>query len=307
MANGRLFDLHSDTLGVCFSVSEDGETIPFEAAKHELWKRTAPISAVFPTYHQVFAVYSRPTLPPQVAWERLVQIATALHTLPLPLGCRPYLAVENGALLDERPERLERLPALGVRVFTPLWGGKSCLGGAHDTAEGLTPFGIEAVRYCLAHGILVDVSHASDTAFWQILTLADEEGLPPIASHSSARALCPHSRNLTDDMFHALRRRGGIVGVCLAPEHLSPSGQATVATVADHVEYYFSLGGERCVCLGCDYDGIEQTPRELECPARLPALAAELQRRGLSPTQIENCFYGNASSFFMKNGVRPSV
>ncbi len=129
------------------------------------------------------------------------------------------LTVEEGGVLNGSMERLHVLFDRGVRLITLTWNYDNCLGHPnHRDSEknslGLTPFGFEAVEEMERLGMIVDVSHLSDGGFYDVAKRARK---PFVASHSNARALCPHPRNLTDDMIRALAQKGRRGG----PEFLS--------------------------------------------------------------------------------------
>ena len=100
--------------------------------------------------------------------------------------------------------------------------------------------------------MLVDVSHLSDPGFWDVLEMARR---PVIASHSNARAVCPHTRNLTDEQFTAIIKNQGVVGLNLCREFVG--GREDVDALAAHLEHFLALGGEHTVALGGDLDGCE--------------------------------------------------
>lgn len=106
------------------------------------------------------------------------------------------------------PGSLSRLAALyraGIRVLTLLWGGNTCIGGSHDTDSGLTPFGRAVVRKCHQIGIIPDISHASVASAEEIIEISLSTGKPCIASHSDSYHVFPHTRNLSDRHFLAIR------------------------------------------------------------------------------------------------------
>ena len=117
------------------------------------------------------------------------------------------LTIEGPAGFDFDPELLESMFQAGFRISTLGWNESNVLTGSNQTGEGLTDLGREYVRNAQELGILVDVSHISDAGFWDIMKITQA---PVIASHSNSRAVCPHARNLTDDMFRAIRDSGGV-------------------------------------------------------------------------------------------------
>ena len=117
-----------------------------------------------------------------------------------------FLTVENGAVLGRDLGRVEALARAGVVMVTLTWNGENAIGSGSQTDRGLTAFGREAAGELIRHHILLDVSHLNDRGFWDLM---EETDVPVAASHSNARALCPHRRNLTDDQARELARRGG--------------------------------------------------------------------------------------------------
>ena len=118
--------------------------------------------------------------------------------------------LEGPAGIGFDPAKLQKLHNLGFRISTLGWNENNCLTGSQKTGGGLTKRGREYVKECQRLGILVDVSHISDEAFWQIIDMTDA---PVIATHSNSRAVCSASRNLTDDMFRAVCSTGGVAGL----------------------------------------------------------------------------------------------
>ena len=134
------------------------------------------------------------------------------------------LTIEGPAGFDFDPELLESMFQAGFRISTLGWNESNVLTGSNQTGEGLTDLGREYVRNAQELGILVDVSHISDAGFWDIMKITQA---PVIASHSNSRAVCPHARNLTDDMFRAIRDTGGVAGINQFAEFLGKSPRWT--------------------------------------------------------------------------------
>lgn len=210
------------------------------------------------------------------------------------------LTVEDARILGGNIRNLDALLDAGVGLITPLWGGSTCIGGAHDTNEGLTPFGKEVVRECARRGIPTDVSHASEKSADEIFGILAKEGMVPIATHSNAYSICPHSRNLRDEQIRTIKEAGGIVGVSLFPPHLCESGSATTDDAARHIIYYLENLGERGVALGCDFDGISSTPADIENVSGIGKLKDVLKRLGIGETTLNAVFYENAADYFKR-------
>ena len=213
------------------------------------------------------------------------------------------LAVEGADLLCGNITRLDALYATGMRVLTLMWKDENCLGGGHNTEKGLTPFGKTVLERCAQLGIIVDISHASRETAAQVL---ETDGLAVIVSHSNAYSICPHTRNLTDDEFFAIKDRGGVVGINLYPPFLIAGADGNDHTpdelfdaVCEHILYFLELGGESTVCLGADRDGIPHIKGYT--PLRFAQNLYEyLINRNIDEKIIKDIFSGNAKRFFNK-------
>ncbi len=213
------------------------------------------------------------------------------------------MAVEDARILNGDISRLRVLYSRGVRFLTLCWGGSSCIGGSHDTQDGLTPFGEEVVRACFELGIVPDLSHASDATTARVLALAKEAGKPVIATHSNSRGAYKHTRNLTDEQFCAIRDLGGIVGISFCPSHLTNTkeGPASTETLLKHIDRYLDLGGESTVAIGGDLDGIERTPTDVCNLSDVPNIEAAMIAHGYPREIIDNILWRNAMNFVQNN------
>lgn len=165
------------------------------------------------------------------------------------------LGIENGYAIGKELANLVRFQEAGIVYLTLCHNGDNDLcDSAKGNAEwnGLSPLGREAVREMNRLGILVDVSHASEKTFYDAL---EASSVPIVASHSSARALCDHPRNLTDDQLRAIAARGGVVQVCLYNGFLREDEQATVTDIVAHIRHIVAIAGIDHVGIGSDFDG----------------------------------------------------
>lgn len=189
------------------------------------------------------------------------------------------LTVEDAVPLEGKIERVDEMYARGVRMAALLWNYENSLGfpnspDAREHAKPLKPFGREAVERMNELGIIVDVSHLSEGGFWDV---ADISRKPFIASHSCARALCDHSRNLTDAQLRAVAEHGGIVGVNFNSGFLNGREDYTPnADIVRHMDYIRQKAGIESVALGSDFDGIDCTLELRDC-AGLPSLAGAME------------------------------
>lgn len=208
------------------------------------------------------------------------------------------LTVENGSALAGRLDRVEALARDGVRMITLTWNGKNELGSGNTTGHGLSAFGREAVRAMEQAGILVDVSHLNDTGFDGLLEIAQK---PFVASHSNARSICGHKRNLTDEQIREMAARHCLIGLNFCQNFLRTGTRPAVPDdLWRHVEHFLELGAADCLALGSDADGAD-VPPGLDCPERFAGLYAYFLERGLSPALAEGLLWRNALTFFGKN------
>lgn len=236
-------------------------------------------------------------------------------------------AVENGHAIEDSLEKLKQLRRSKVRIMT-LTHSKhlswiaSCTGSGpfkSDSGPGLTSFGESVVDAMCDLGMIPDLSHASESAFWDVIKRVKK---PVIASHSCAYKLCAAARNLKDDQLKALGDSGGLVGVNFFSGFLNEpyrlqfnkymknnpelstqmiiNNQAPeipvavpLSSIADHIDYMVNEAGEDCVALGSDFDGIPSAPDGVTGSGFYPVLEAELRSRGYTEKRIEKIFNAN--------------
>ena len=211
---------------------------------------------------------------------------------------------------------LRRMYELGVRMMTLTWNHENELASPNvvpgngpiwpcmpNTETGLKEKGFEFLAEMERLHIIADVSHLSDKGFWDI---AEHSTRPFAASHSNCRALCPHTRNLTDAMIRALAEKGGIAGLnyyaaFLDTDPAHPEAcRSTVERIAEHAAHYKQVGGIGVLALGSDFDGIDGH-HQLETAADMPLLADALRRAGFTEDEVERIFWRNARDFFKHN------
>lgn len=189
----------------------------------------------------------------------------------------------------EQISSLESAYQNGVRILHPTWNFDNELcGAAVGSGRGLTEKGRAFVKKAQHMGFALDMSHISERGFWDTLEACEK---PVIAGHSNAKALCNVPRNLTDEQFNALVTVGGGAGINLYPEFLG-LGKDINALIA-HIEHFLSLGGERSVFLGCDFDGIDSTPTGLDGVQKLDKLYNELLNRNYPEALVRALFWDN--------------
>jgi membrane dipeptidase len=207
------------------------------------------------------------------------------------------IGIEGGHAIENSLGALRAYYALGVRYMTLTHSGTTdWADAATDSArhDGLTEFGKEVVREMNRLGMLVDLSHVAPATMHDALDVSEA---PVIFSHSSARAVTDHPRNVPDDVLRRLPKNGGIVMVTFVPGFINekvrtwkrgsgPEPKATLADVVAHIEHIRKVAGIDHIGIGGDFDGIDSTPVGLEDVSAYPALFAELARRGWSDEDL---------------------
>ena len=316
--NLPVFDLHCDTALSLMGEHMDEAGSLLKNDKHIDLTRAKELKG----YCQCFACFTTPYMEeekhvsPIVVFER--EIATIQRELDknkklMRLAYGPeeieenyenglmsaVLTIEGTAGFGYDPELLPDLQAIGFRISSLGWNESNPLAGSHVTGEGLSDQGRAYVKNCQKLGILVDVSHLSDAGFWDIMKITEA---PIVATHSNARAVCAHSRNLTDDMFKAIVETGGVAGINQYAAFLGEN--PTLDTVCDHVLHYLELDPTgKHIALGGDLDGMDKMAEGFEGIESYPALAERLLKRGVGEDTLMDIYWNNAVGV-MKRAVR---
>src|SRR5688572_24191426 len=196
------------------------------------------------------------------------------------------IGMEGGHSIDNSLATLRMFHALGARYMT-LTNSTSVAwadaGTDTPASGGLSPFGEEVVREMHRLGMLVDLSHTSPGTMDDAIRVSEA---PVIFSHSDARALNDHGRNVPDAVLRSLPKNGGIVMVTFVPGFLRADGKGTMSDAADHLDHIRKIAGADHVGIGGDFDGIPAGPAGLEDVSKYPVLTAELLRRGWPETDV---------------------
>jgi membrane dipeptidase len=216
------------------------------------------------------------------------------------------LSFEGAGPLADEPESLDAWVARGVRVIGLVHTEHNALasssGDAHPVDYGLTEAGKRLVRRAHALGVSVDVSHASDRAVSDVLALAQETGGVVIATHSNARALCDHPRNLSDDQLRGIAATGGIIGLNFHSPFVVRGRPAALADVVRQALHLVRVAGVEHVALGADFEGGIRPARGLEDASHFPVLARALASAGLSERAVRKVFSENALRVLCRSG-----
>lgn len=294
------FDAHCDTIYRCW---ETGEQLYQNSGHIDLYR-----AKCFARYAQFFALYADAAETPDL-WGRCNELhdefvremaANADCIIHCRTGaevdatsragkCAAILSIEGADLLECDIKRIETVAEWGVRLLNPVWNRANVLSGTNieDTDRGLSTYGREFVRELEAHNIYADVSHISDAGFWDIIHMTKG---PVVASHSNSRTLCGHPRNLTDDMFRAVRDTGGVVGINLYRNFV---GDDSMESLLRHIEHFLALDGEKTLCMGGDLDGCEELAGGLQGLQDVHQIYDALCARGYEKQLLDDIFFNN--------------
>lgn len=307
----KYFDLHCDTL------------TEIEKRKETLYTNCLEVSAEkagFENYIQTFAVFlNEDLLDGRAYFEEVIRYAEncgglfpesqtgASSAFTLARGrdelislsntClnTGMLSVENAGILIKDVSDVCYLKSNHVKAMSLTWNAANLLGGGSERQDaGLTALGEAVTREALYQGIILDVSHLSDLAFYDMFT---ESPAPHIATHSNCRSVCGHMRNLTDSQLTEIFRRGGLAGINFYPLFLGDGDVYDL--IYRHIQTMLELGGEHCVCIGADFDGADMD-QKLSGVDMVPDLYYYLESK-LGSYVTDNIFYSNAMNYFKKH------
>ena len=225
-----------------------------------------------------------------------IRIASTPHDLWMNkhMGMKSImLGIENGIAIDGKLENLQHFVDRGIVYMTLCHNGDNDIcdsaSKTQHTHHGVSAFGEQVIKEMNRLGVLVDMSHAGEESFYQALEISS---MPIVCSHSSARALCDHQRNLTDDQMRALAKKGGVAQTTIYNGFLRKEGEATVNDVIAHLEHAIDVMGIDHVGLGTDFDG-DGGVRGLANSSELINFTRRLLARRFSEQDIQKIWGGN--------------
>ena len=215
------------------------------------------------------------------------------------------LSIEEGACCKGNIQLLRNFYRLGVRMMTLTWNYENELGFPNEIINnklvcdrGLKDRGFEFIEEMENLGIIIDVSHLSDAGFYDILNNTKK---PFVASHSNARSICNHRRNMTDDMIKKLADRGGVMGLNFYSNFLNENTKFSDLSKLDdmikHLKHIKNIGGIEVIGLGSDFDGID-CKVEIENASKMQILAEKIKKEGFTEDEVEHIFYKNVLNLF---------
>lgn len=230
----------------------------------------------------------------------------AWHRLICPIRCREdlreaeeegkigaLLSVEGGEAAEGSVEKLERMYKDGVRLMTLTWNYPNEIGFPNGMEGGITKKGREMVEAMESLHMIVDTSHLNDEGTREILMTCH---VAPMASHSDARAVTGHRRNLPDDLIRLFGEKGGLIGLNFANHFTGAEDVTTLDNIVRHARHIRDVGGIDVLALGSDFDGIE--PKlELKDASEMGRLAEALRKGGFKEEEIEKIFWWNGERY----------
>ncbi|MFJ7751860.1 dipeptidase [Peribacillus muralis] len=191
--------------------------------------------------------------------------------------------------------KLKTLLHLGVSSVGLTWNHANLVadGALEARGAGLTEFGEEVVTLLNERAIWCDVSHLSEAGFWDTIKRAEY----PIASHSNVHSLCSHPRNLKDSQIRALLQKKGVIGITFVPQFLSNGDSASIKDILKHIDHVCSLGGEKQIGFGSDFDGIDHMVDNLTSFKDYHILINELNKF-YSSEFVKGLLFGNFARHF---------
>jgi len=208
------------------------------------------------------------------------------------------ITLEDGGIIGTDMKKLDTLYKMGVRMLSLTWNYSNSLAYPNlpETRHlGLTKFGRDVVSRMNELGMVVDVSHLSDRGFWDIV---DQAQRPFVASHSNARAVMGHLRNLDDDMIKALGNAGGVMGLNFCSYLVADKdSHLYVEDLVKHIHHVINKGGRDCAGIGTDFDGMNGK-LEIQHIGEMEKLYKALKASGLKESDIDHVFYKNAERVF---------
>jgi len=202
------------------------------------------------------------------------------------------MSIEEGGVLGGDLDKLKQAYQDGVRLITLTWNYPNGLGEPHcgEQHKKLTSKGVEFVEAMQDLGIIVDCSHLNDAGTEQLGDILD---VPFVASHSNAREVTAHTRNLPDNLIKLIADKGGVIGLNFAQPFLGTSPISRIEDIVNHGLYLINKGGEDVVALGTDFDGIKPDT-EIKDTSEMYRLYDAFKEAGLSEEQCEKLFWKNA-------------
>ncbi|MGJ9457747.1 dipeptidase [Oceanobacillus sp. CF4.6] len=259
---------------------------------------------------QFFAIFIHPDVPSEEKWQHALEQVDLFYTEVIGKNSEmrhirswsdldtlrdgeigAVLTLEGADAFGNDLMKLRQLYRLGVLSIGITWNNANlCADGAEEPrGGGLTLLGKEVVKLNNEYGVFTDVAHATVNGFWDIMELAQY----PIASHSNARAVCDHPRNLYDDQIKRMIAKNGLIHIVYNPPFINyEREEATIPDLIKHIDHFCSLGAVNHIGFGSDFDGISSFVDHLENAANYQNLINELLK-SYSEAEVKGFAYQN--------------
>ncbi len=291
-----LFDAHCDTLLKVFAQNENLYDCPFEVNIQKLEK--------FKKATQVFAIFNEGSLSKkdilkicEILKKSKINFITNTKNLS---KINAMVSIEGlGNTPDLTPADIDDYYEAGIRIISFTWNQNNPLcGGISENNEGITSFGKKILSKMDKLNMVLDVSHISEKGFFDCFENFDGT---IIATHSNAKKVCTHPRNLTDEQFMHIKSRGGVAGINLYPLFLNNSEDAYAKDAIKHIEHFLALGGENNIGIGADFDGIDYTMKDIYDVSKMDILFNEMKKLNYSDDIIDKISHKNFENIFKFN------
>lgn len=303
-----IFDLHSDTVVTCI---EKNQTLFQNMLQLDLQRGIEQID----TWIQTFAFWIDDQYRGEIAWQQFLiyyqffKQQMEQHSIRLSLfqdtpsrhHCHAVLAVEGGAVLGGNLSRIAVLKQMGISFMTLTWNGENEIGGGAFSQAGLHDFGKQVIHEMEQYNIVVDVSHLNEKTFYDVEKIAKKSY---IATHSNAKGVCAHPRNLSDEQIRCIIDRKGLIGINFYPEFVTGEKDCTCDDICRHIEHILVLGGEDVLALGSDFDGARM-PSEITDIKGLANLYDSMLKY-FHKEIVEKICYQNAVRFIREHKILQS-
>lgn len=329
----NVIDMHCDTIPAMYELSENGRSVTIAENQFQIdlnkLEKGHYLCQCFSLFTDLGALKERGVSPFEHVsalakfWqqqigrypERIRQIRSYQELMENREAGRigAVMTVEEGGVYEGDIDNLYRLYDMGVRISTLTWNYVNELGYPNprripgecwrpDMEHGLTQKGIDFVEEMERMGILIDISHLNDAGIRDVF---EHTKGPVIATHSNARAVCSHLRNLSDDVIRQIAERGGVTGINFYPDFLQIQDEcsedrlhmASALDMVRHMKYLKNLGGIDCIALGTDFDGYDGRT-DIADAGEMQHLADVMSMEGFTDSEIEKVFGGNVLRVF---------
>ena len=279
-------DLHCDTISRCYK------------EKNSFYDGDLQINAVktkgIEKYRQFFALWLSDEPRGEAAFSLCKNMLDYYDKEMVPIirectNIEPHLSVENASALGGNLDNIGYFRERGVEMMSLTWNGENDLASGVNAEGGLKTFGRQVLKEMARYNMTLDVSHLNERGFYEACLI---DSIKIVASHSNCYDICNHRRNLKRWQIKEIISRGGLIGLNFYPPFLGTGQIDVYGKIRDNIEYLLSLGGEKAIAFGGDFDGAEMSPK-LSGIDKIGELYEYLLSEGLSKRVVERAFFRN--------------